>query len=177
MGIQQYSLVSGDWINLEAIINDLARSVGQELSSISEPTFAELTLTGLTASRLIASDADKQLESTDLTDWVAGTANQIEVADDGDGSLTLSLSDDLIITDLTTEGTIDASAGTIRVHDNATLEPTLTEDGEVVLAVVAGVPRIYFRSDGTTYYTTGDFNVIPQTGNPQGLWLFWFTYT
>lgn len=175
MGIQQYSLVSGDWINLEAIINDLARSVGQELSSISEPTFAELTLTGLTASRLVASDADKQLESTDLTDWVAGTDNQVEVADDGDGSLTLSLSDDLIITDLTTEGTIDASAGKVLVEDNDTIAPTSESDGYIGVAKVGANARIYFAVDGNIYYTSGSFDVAVQTGNPIGLGLL-FTY-
>jgi len=58
----------------------------------STPTFAGMTLTGLTASRLIYADADKALTSvSDLTTWIAGTTNQVTVTDDSDGTVTLSL--------------------------------------------------------------------------------------
>ena len=91
MTVQQYSLVAHDWLNLEFIINDLAnRVIGQELGTGSSPEFAGLTLTGLTASRLVASDADKGLVSSDLMGWIAGTTNRVTVADDGDGTVTLS---------------------------------------------------------------------------------------
>jgi hypothetical protein len=51
-----------------------------------------LTLSGLTASRLLATNAGKTAASvSDLTSWVAGTANQITSTSDGDGTLTLSL--------------------------------------------------------------------------------------
>jgi len=47
MGIEQYSLVAHDWLNLEFIINDLAsRVIGQELGTGSSPTWAGATLTG-----------------------------------------------------------------------------------------------------------------------------------
>ena len=53
---------------------------------------AEFEGTNLTASRLAYSDADKVIASVAaLSSWVAGTANQISIADDGDGSITLSL--------------------------------------------------------------------------------------
>jgi len=46
----------------------------------------------LTAARLTYSDANKVIQSVAaLTSWVAGTANQVSVADDADGSITLSL--------------------------------------------------------------------------------------
>jgi len=55
------------------------------------------------ASRLLALDADKDLESvSDLTGWIAGTANQITITDDTDGSVTLSTPQD-IHTDATPE--------------------------------------------------------------------------
>lgn len=54
-----------------------------------------LTLSGLTASRLVATNADKELVSSDLDSWIAGTANQINVADDGDGTVTLSTPQDI----------------------------------------------------------------------------------
>jgi len=44
----------------------------------------------LTASRLVVSNADQQLVSSDLASWVSGTSNQITVTDDGDGTITLS---------------------------------------------------------------------------------------
>jgi hypothetical protein len=50
-----------------------------------------LTLEGLTANRLIYADGDKGLQSiSNLASWIAGTANQITVTDDSDGTITLS---------------------------------------------------------------------------------------
>jgi len=71
----------------------ITSSIG--LGPESEPTLAGLTITGLTASRLIATDADKALESTDLASWVAGTTNRITVTDDSDGTITLSTPQDI----------------------------------------------------------------------------------
>lgn len=72
MTVQQYSLVSGDWLHLESIINDLTRRIaGQALGPASSPTFANITLTNLTASKLVATDSNKKLESvTDLTSFL-----------------------------------------------------------------------------------------------------------
>jgi len=62
----------------------------------STPTFAGLTLSGLTASRLIASGGSKELVSVpDLAEWIAGTTNQVTVTDDGDGTVTLSTPQDI----------------------------------------------------------------------------------
>ena len=113
MAVEQYSVVAHDWINLESIINDLTqRVVGQELHPSSDPTFADLSLTGdlditgdldlggtltldaLTASRIVATDASKGLESVgDLTSWIAGSV-PVSVADDGDGTITLDINAD-----------------------------------------------------------------------------------
>ena len=43
----------------------------------------------ITANRLVRSNASQQLNEADLSDFVAGTANEISVTDDGDGSITL----------------------------------------------------------------------------------------
>ena len=49
-----------------------------------------------TASLLLSLDASKNLKSvTDLTSWIAGTANQIVVTDDTDGTITLSTPQDI----------------------------------------------------------------------------------
>lgn len=50
----------------------------------------------LTANRLVATNAIKVLESVaNLASWIAGTSNQVTVTDDGDGSITLSLPQDI----------------------------------------------------------------------------------
>lgn len=106
MAVQQYSLVANDWLNLEYIINDLTqRVVGQELHPTSTPTFADLTITGdldltgdldvtgdldiggtvtfdgLTASRIVATDASKGLISL---------ASPLIVSEGGTGAATLT---------------------------------------------------------------------------------------
>lgn len=66
---------------------------------------ASLQVGNLTPNRLVQSDGSKVLASVaDLSDWVAGTANQITVTDDGDGTVTLSLAASLTLTDLTLSG-------------------------------------------------------------------------
>ena len=106
MAVQQYSVVENDWINLTSIINDLTqRVVGQELHPTSTPTFADLTLTGdlditgdvditgdldvggtvtfddLTASRIVATGASKELVSL---------ASPLIVPEGGTGAATLT---------------------------------------------------------------------------------------
>ena len=55
-------------------------------------------LAGLIGSRLVATDSSGLLASvTDLTQWIAGTALEIIVSDDGDGTITLSLSTPLTV--------------------------------------------------------------------------------
>ena len=70
-------------------------SLPQNIHSGASPTFVAATLSGLTASRLMASDASKATVSIDLINWVTGTANRVSVANDGDGSVTLSAPQDI----------------------------------------------------------------------------------
>lgn len=66
------------------------------LSLPSSLSLTGLTLSGLTASRLVATDGSKALSSVAaLTSWIAGTSNRITVGDDGDGSVTLNLPQDI----------------------------------------------------------------------------------
>ena len=58
-------------------------------------TFGSLTTGGLTASRLLSTNASKILVSSDLYSWVTETANQVLIADDGDGTITLSTPQDI----------------------------------------------------------------------------------
>lgn len=70
-------------------------SMNQGVATGDSPTLVGLTLSGLTASRPVAADGAKALVSTTFATWTAGTANQIAVADDGDGSITLSTPQDI----------------------------------------------------------------------------------
>lgn len=54
-------------------------------------TLVGLTLTELTASRLVATNGTDVLTSvSSLTSWIAGTTNRVTITDDGDGTVTLT---------------------------------------------------------------------------------------
>jgi hypothetical protein len=89
------SIRDNDWAGVRKAIQKLS---GPKLGIAAAPTFADLTLTNLTASRLVYTDANKQLESvSDLTSWIAGAANEIDIADDGDGTITIGIVDPLAV--------------------------------------------------------------------------------
>lgn len=64
MARKRFNLVPGDWIQLEHIIRKLGNE--NKLTALDSPTFVGLTLTGLTASSLVVTDADKALASLAL---------------------------------------------------------------------------------------------------------------
>lgn len=85
-------------------------------------TSTNLKVTALTASRLIATAADKLMTSvSSLTSWIAGTTNEITVTDDGDGSVTLSL-----------PATIDLGGKTSLEIPNSS-NPTVDATGEIAV--------------------------------------------
>lgn len=96
------NIKNGDW---ESVRKAIAYLGTQSLGPNSTPTFAGITvstitstsivISSLTASRLVASDASKNIISTDLYSWVTGTTNQIIVTDDTDGTITLSIPQDI----------------------------------------------------------------------------------
>ena len=94
-----------DWVALRRALNKIAST---KLGPGASVTHAGLTLTGLTASRLLASDADKLLESTDAVSWVTGTANQITVTDDSDGTIILSIPNPFAIPGKLTAGSFSS---------------------------------------------------------------------
>jgi hypothetical protein len=98
----------------------------QDIHTGASPTFVSATLSGLTASRLVATDGAKGLASVAaLTSWIAGTANQVTVTDDGDGTVTLSLPQDIHT------GASPTFAGLTKVG-GASNYTTIESDGTVV---------------------------------------------
>ena len=84
-------LAAGTGVHISEAGALITVAIGQPVETTSVVTFAAVTGSNLTASRLMASDANKVMVSADLSAWVAGTANQVSVADDLDGTITLSL--------------------------------------------------------------------------------------
>ena len=81
-------------ISVKRAIQGLSKKLGYT----SSPTFAGTTYTGLTASRLVTTDANKKLASVaNLASWVAGTANEIDITNDGDGTITVGIINPLIV--------------------------------------------------------------------------------
>jgi len=69
-----------------------------KLGMLAKPVFASVGITGLTASRLVSTDADKSLSSvSDLTSWIAGTSNEINVSSNGSGGVVVGIVDPLIV--------------------------------------------------------------------------------
>ena len=138
-------------------------STPQDLDTSADVTFDSVTLDDLTASRLVSTNGSKKLVSSDLNSFVAGTSNQISVADDGDGTITLSTPQNIHTTATPTFGTITTSG-------NVTGSSTSTGSfGQVVAG--GNIHASKFIGDGsdltnlpdaaiTTYNSSGDNRII-----------------
>ena len=92
-----------DWItgtpNQVVVADDfdgtVTLSLPQSIDVSADVTFDSLVLDDLTASRLVASDANEKLVSTDAHDWITGVANRVTVTDDLDGTVTLTAPQDI----------------------------------------------------------------------------------
>jgi len=137
-------------------------AMDQGVATTDSPTFAGITMSGLTASRLLATDASKVLVSSDLASWVAGTANRLTVTDDGDGTVTLTLPDSVsgltsisasTVTDGTWSTTAGAFTGVASIATPASI--TMAEDGWI--GIGAASERFVFNgSDGVITVTASN---------------------
>lgn len=74
------------------LIEDNANAIFDKVTKVL--TLGGALLKNLTASRLTASDGNKNIVSVaNLASWIAGTANQITIVNDGDGTITISIPD------------------------------------------------------------------------------------
>jgi hypothetical protein len=71
----------------------ISLSTPQDLATGSNVNFGNLTLGGLSANRIVATDGTGTLQSVGLINWISGTTNQIIA--DGTSTVSLSLPQDL----------------------------------------------------------------------------------
>jgi len=136
-------------------------ALDQSVASGDSPTFSGLALDGLTANRLVATDGDKILISvSDLTSWVGGTANQITVSDDGDGTVTLGTPQDIDTSADVQFGTVDiggAGAGQLLYGYSASsdavadMQSADTASAAQFRALAHGGSQIEISAFGSTY--------------------------
>jgi len=102
-------------------------SLPQDIDTDADVEFDSVTLGDLTASRMLSTDANKKIISiANLASWVAGTANQITVTNDGDGTITLAAPQDLHTGATVTFAGANVGAGANQVQIDSTGELTLT---------------------------------------------------
>ena len=107
---------SGNSINFD---NNTVNKVLINSAGLNIATGSNLSITDISASRLLSSDASKNLTSVaDLTSWVAGTSNQIISTTDGDGSLTLSTPQNIHSGASPTFGNLTVGAGNLTFQTN-----------------------------------------------------------
>ncbi|KKK98028.1 hypothetical protein LCGC14_2646840, partial [marine sediment metagenome] len=113
-----------------ARIEDFENLVITTLTVTNWTVGTSLTLDYLTADRLMRTNAGKVAQSvTDLTDWIAGTTNQITVTDDSDGAVTLSTPQDIhTAASPTFTGLTLADGGSLSLQEDITFTGATTEN-------------------------------------------------
>lgn len=147
MGLAEQIKV-GDWRSVRSAIAKLNTKLGP----VSEPTFAGLALTGFTASRLVATNANKKLVSSNLIDWVTGTTNRVTVSADDDpaGGIILTGPQDIhtgaspTFNGLIVNGTIDIDDDTLAV--NSVAHQTLVNENGIGLLAAGDVYSLYLKA-------------------------------
>lgn len=80
------------WQNLAG--SAIASISAQVVTFVDDVAADAVILSDLTATRIMATDgASKSVSVADLTSWIAGTANEITVTDDADGTVTIDIPD------------------------------------------------------------------------------------
>jgi len=90
-------IIPGNWDTVRRFSRDVGKYMRSLAKSNQTIYLADLYLTSSTASRLLATDASQKIVSTELSSWVTGTANEINITDDGDGTITIGIADPLIV--------------------------------------------------------------------------------
>ena len=175
-------------ITVTAGAGSITLSTPQDIAAASSPTFAGLTVSGLDASLLVATNGSDALVSvSNLASWVAGTTNQITVTDDTDGTITLSLpqnihtaaspqfstielghaSDTTIARSsagvITVEGA-EVRTGTVAVANGGTGATSLTDGGVLLGSGTGAVTAMAVLADGEMIVGDGTTDPVAESG-------------
>jgi len=132
----------------------LTLNLPQDINTVSSPTFVGLTLTGLSASRLIATSGADALSSINLVDWIAGDVNEITVTDDGVGGVVLGIDPNYSAAGAETDPCWAAWLAGLPDYDEFTeITTPATPDPNVI--------RVYAKDDGTG---TSRFYILDDAG-------------
>jgi len=134
--------------------------INQDVTTDGSVIFGNATLSNLAASRLIASNGSKKVVSSDLASWVAGTSNQVSVADDGDGTITLSTPQDIHTS--ATPTFASATLGTVSAGASAGTLTTTT--GDLVLDAYSNTLKLNADVDIESSLDVGtNLNILGNT--------------
>lgn len=145
-------------------------STPQAIDISADVEFDTVKLGDATASRMMSTNADKKIVSiASLSAWIAGTADQIEVSNDGDGSITLSIPGSFLTGAFlgTTNQIIvtDSGGGTVTVStpQDIDTDADVTFDTLILdqLKIVLDDGKIYLGTgdDASLYYDGTNFNI------------------
>ena len=124
-----------------------------------------IKLDGATALRILATDASKKTVSVDLASWITGTANQVIVTDDGDGSVTLSTPQDIHTRASPT------FAGFTQIG-TASNNMAVDADGDISFNGTARIDWAKYTANGVTLVKGGSTDAVAdlQTGSDGNLY-------
>jgi len=127
----------------------------------------------LTPSRLVASNADQKLVSSDLVSWVTGTSNRVTVTDDGDGTITLSGPQDIHTGATPTFAGLTLSATNPGLLIKAS-SSTASEAGEIQFQSLQGDsgPRIRLVNDESSNNFRIDVRRLPADSWTNSLYIY-----
>jgi hypothetical protein len=108
-------------------------SLPQSINTTSSVEFVDadltsLSISGSTATRLLATDGTKEVVSSDLYAWVTQTTDQVLIADDGDGTISFSLPQDIATTSAVEFGSVKVTAQPMFIA-SANAQSNVTGDG------------------------------------------------
>lgn len=149
--------------------SDVATASQQSIKAYVDDTASDL-VSGLTVNQLVDFDGTDLRAVADLTDYILqGSADQVIVTDEGDGTATLSLPQDINTTssptfaDITATGTVSAEQLT------STDDATITADLRVGRKIEIFPDALYQETDGILYiFAEGSANYLTLTSNDAG---------
>jgi prepilin-type N-terminal cleavage/methylation domain-containing protein len=138
-----------------------AISIGR--NGVATTISGTLNLAGVTASRLIATDASRNVTAVNLSSWVSGTTNQITVTDNGSGGITLSLAQNASPSSSPTYAGLTLTggmSGTTASFSGSVSTPSLTTAGATAFSIdTGGAAQITMGTSNANSITIGSAGI------------------